>query len=310
MEYVNAFRKYGQYVVLGLILFNLLFALAAIFGAFQPEIVTPPSISHPVPGVKTIRIPEAIITEKVVTRYVPTEDRAQVSALLRENRKLKIEVDQLSWSLAQSDSRGTGTVTWNIPVDTTLDAPPTVSFKDWRLSFESVGTRASYSLSQQFAIVNTVGRTKQNVATNLIRLYEIGPNNERTLIPVTDTTTVVTTPAGEGWYVKPTLQGGWGAIVTIPTVPGAKATASTAGVIALPWLKHGKSRSVENTRWAFLTPAATINNSTRGIGILPVSLNIGTCRNQPFTNVWLSPYLGLSTGTNPTQTGFVVSFTF
>jgi len=309
MEYVNAFRKYGQYVVLGLILFNLLFALAAIFGAFQPEIVTPPSISHPIPGVRTIRIPEAIITEKVVMRYVPVEDRAQVSALLKENHKLKVEVDQLSWSLAQSESRGTGTLTWETPVDTTL-VSPSVSFKDWRLDFQGTGTRASYTLTQQFAIVNTVGRTKQNVATNLIRLYEIGPDGERTAIPVSDTSTIVTTPAGEGWYVKPTVQGGWGAIITIPTVPGAKATASTAGMIALPWLKHGKSRSIEDTRWAFLTPAATINSSTRGVGILPVSLNVGTFRHQPFTNMWLSPYLGLSTGANPTQTGFMISVTF
>lgn len=299
--------KVRPYLLTVFLVANIFLFLASLVGLFDPDIVTPPVISQPAPNVTTIRVPEFIITEKIVNKYFSESERKQLNDLLDENKKLKIEVEQLSFSLAQYQSAGGGTI-----IVGTLDtanpvALPKFTFKDWRLSFTGEGTTAAYTLNQQFAILNSVGYDRNKVATNLIRLYEIGPGNTRTPIPVQETRTVVTTPAHEGWYSKPTLQGGWGGFVALT---GTTATGKGAGVVATPWLKYGTTRATEDTRWAFLTPSLAITNSEVSVGVLPVSFNFGTLRRQPFTNVWLSPYLGTTNGTSLNRIGGVISVTF
>lgn len=269
-----------------------------------PEEIHPPVV-QPAPGVITIQVPHPVLTERVVTKYVPVEDRSQVIALLNENADLKISVEQLSVSLAKSTSQGQGLL--NVPA-TRADAPdlPAFTFRDWRLAFTGQGTSASYTLTQQFSVVNSVGTNHHGVPTQLIRVYEIGPNQERWPVPVTETVTVAATPATEGWYVKPTMQAGFSFLVPVAN-PGT-ALRQAGGVIAVPWLKYGTTRSVEDTRWAFLTPSLTASGNTSTVGLLPVSFNLGSLPRQPFSDIWVSPFIGGSPAT--LRAGITLTVTF
>ena len=257
------------------------------------------TISTPAPHVTTIRVPVPVITEKVVTKYLKVEDHAAAAALLAENDKLKVKVDQLSVSLAdaQSKGQGTSTTTTTPPTDTT-PAVTTVTFKDWRLNFTSTNDKVDYTLTQKFSIVNTVGRNKQNVPTNLVRLYEIGPKNERVSIPITETTTVAATPNLPHIYTKLTVQGGVG------YANGQRV------MILTPWLKRGRSTATEDTRWAFATPTIALSSTEQAVGVAPVSFNLGSLPRQPLTNLWVSPYVGTTTGLTANQKGVIISVTF
>ena len=140
---------------------------------------------------------------------------------------------------AQSTSGGPATTTAITPEPTIVKVPVDVSFTDWRLKFQSNGSTATYTLSQKFAIINTVGRNDQNVPVNLIRLYEIGANGERVAIPTTESTTITTAPPPPHFYVKPTIQAGLGVIVQpAPTAT----TRATEFIASMPWLKHGSQQ--------------------------------------------------------------------
>lgn len=289
----------------GLFVINVMVLGWAAF-ALVPDEVLPPII-QPAPHVLTIRVPQPIITERVVTKYVPVEDRAQASALLQENEDLKIRVDQLSVSLAQATSRGQGTLTFPTP-STPTPTTPAFTFRDWRLFIEGQGTQVSYTLTQKFSVVNSVGQDRHGVPTQLIRLYEIGPNQERWPVPITETTTLAATPDTEGWYVKPTVQAGVSTLLPLSPVSGTPR--AVGGVFALPWLKHGTTRSVEDTRWAFLTPSLTVTGQTWTVGVLPVSFNLGSLPHQPFSDVWVSPFIGRTRSSNLTHGGVALTVTF
>jgi hypothetical protein len=275
-------------------------AVAFFIGYIQrPAPADQLTISTPAPHVTTIQVPVPVVTEKVVTKYIKVEDQATAKALLDENNKLKIKVDQLSVSLAQSQSTGQGTSTTTVtPATNTTPQEVRVAFKDWRLDFLSVNDNVTYTLIQKFTIVNTVGHDKHHVPTNLVRLYEIGPKNERVAIPITETTTVAATPNLPHFYTRLTVQGGVG-----------YANGQRVLVLA-PWLKRGRSTATEDTRWAFATPLVSLSKAEQAIGVAPVSFNVGSLPRQPLTNLGISPFMGTSTGTGITQKGVVLSVTF
>lgn len=257
------------------------------------------TVSTPAPNVTTIEVPVPVITEKVVTKYIKVEDQAAATALLKENDALKVKVDQLSVSLAKTQSTGQGTSTTTVtPATTTAPQEVRVAFKDWRLDFLSVNNAVTYTLSQQYSIVNTVGRNRENVPTNLVRLYEIGPGNTRTLIPTVETTTVVTSQNLPRFYTKLTVQGGVG------YADGQRV------LLLTPWLKRGRSTATEDTRWAFVTPIISLAKDEQAVGVAPVSFNLGSLPRQPLTNLWVSPFVGTSTGIGITQKGVALSVTF
>jgi hypothetical protein len=252
-----------------------------VAGAFDPDPVILPTISHPAPQVTTIQVPVPVITERIVTQYVSVPDRATATALLEENRRLKVTVEQLSIAAAQYTTRGTVT---KVPDPEPSSEPTTYRFRDWRLSLEGRGDVATYTLAQRFSVVSTEGVSKDGIPTNLIRVYEVGPNEERWPVTIASTHTIATTPAPEGWYVRPTVQGGWGVM----------SQGGTQGmVVAIPWWKHGRSKTVEHTRWSFLTPAAIIGKTDQSLGVLPVSFNVGTLPHLPVSDIWISPYVGI-----------------
>ena len=63
----------------------------------------PVVIEKPVEHVTTVEVPK--VTEKIVTQYVPVADKAQAAALLKENEQLRLQVQQLSVSLAAAQSK-------------------------------------------------------------------------------------------------------------------------------------------------------------------------------------------------------------
>jgi len=274
---------------------------AFFFGYLQrPSPETNVTISQPAPNVTTIEVPVPVITERIVVEYIEVEDQTTALALLEENEELKVRVEQLSVSLAEAQSSGTGVATTTVvPATETAPAVATVTFKDWRLDFTAENNIANYTLTQKFSIINSVGRDKDNVPTNLIRLYEIGPNDERVLIPTTETTTVAVTGSAPHFYTKLTVQGGVGHV-------GGKQRI----FFATPWLKRGNTTATEDTRWAFITPMVALSKEEQSIGIAPISFNLGSLSRQPLTNLWFSPYVGTTTGVTINHTGFVVSVTF
>lgn len=286
--------RFTAMVMIGLLV--LAFAAGYIQRPAPADTIT---VSTPAPNVTTIEVPVPMITEKVVTKYIKVEDQAAATALLKENDALKVKVDQLSVSLAKTQSTGQGTSTTTVtPATTTAPQEVRVAFKDWRLDFLSVNNAVTYTLSQQYSIVNTVGRNRENVPTNLVRLYEIGPGNTRTLIPTVETTTVVTSQNLPRFYTKLTVQGGVG------YADGQRV------LLLTPWLKRGRSTATEDTRWAFVTPIISLAKDEQAVGVAPVSFNLGSLPRQPLTNLWVSPFVGTSTGIGITQKGVALSVTF
>lgn len=332
MPSLRVIKTVGAISVLGLV-----FVTGRLSG---PDEATPVlAIDHPAPGVTTIQVPVVEITPEVVDGYIAPADTPSVDALLAENRDLEVLVAQLSMSLASATSEGGGVATTtpieaapsvptvgHIPIaglpyvaptwvsDFAIELPPPlvppvqsrVAFKDFRLNFLAEGADAKYTLSQKFVILNTTGRNEKNVPTNLIRLYEIGPGETRTPIPVTETTTIAAAATPPHWYVKFGVQGGVGRIA------GPSGESSLTVFVGTPWLKRGNNRSTEKTRWAIATPVVAHNNTETSFGMLPVSLNLGTIMSgaHPLTNLWVSPYIGTTTGTSVNRIGGLFSVTF
>jgi len=302
-------------IVAAIALLGVVFAIGR-WGGTNEE-VTVATISHPAPNVTTIQVPVEELTPEVVEEYIDPENAAYVDDLLAENRNLEVLVAELSMSLATATSEGGGTAVVT-PIETPLSEttftalspeapvvqPTRVAFKDFRLDFLAEGTEASYTLTQKFLILNTTGRNEDNVPTNLIRLYEIGPGTTRTSIPVTETTTIAAANTAAHWYIKFGVQGGVG------QVAGWRDAGSA--FVAVPWLKRGNNRSTEKTRWAFATPALAYSDNETSIGVLPMSLNLGTIMSNkhPLTNLWASPYIGITVNRGATRFGGLFSVTF
>ena len=304
---------------------GLVFAAGRLSGPDEATSVL--SIDHPAPNVTTIQVPVGRLTPEAVEDYVEPVHTDLANDLLAENEGLKVLVEELSVSLATATSEGRGDVVvtpletplsspifhlgYTPPADTLVEAPPPirsrVAFNDFRLNFLAEGTEAEYTLSQKFLILNTTGRNENNVPTNLIRLFEIGPGETRTSIPVTETTTIAAAATPAHWYVKIGVQGGMGHVVG-----RTGDEASLTAFIGMPWLKRGTNRSTERTRWAIATPVVTYDYTETSFGVLPVSLNLGTIMSEkhPLTNVWISPYIGTTTGTSINRVGGLLTVTF
>ena len=314
---------------------GLVFAAGRLSGPDEATSVL--SIDHPAPNVTTIQVPVGQLTPSVIDDYVAPVYVDIANDLLAENEGLKVLVEELSVSLAAATSGGRGDVVvtpietppsgtllgyipvgtlapiatpmW-APVNTFVEAPPIqsrVAFNDFRLNFLAEGTEAEYTLSQKFLILNTTGRNENNVPTNLIRLFEIGPGETRTPIPVTETTTIAAAATPAHWYVKLGVQGGMGHVV------GTTSGESSLSIfVGMPWLKRGNNRSTEKTRWAIATPVVAHDYTETSFGVLPVSLNLGTIMSEkhPLTNIWISPYIGTTTGTSINRIGGLLSVTF
>lgn len=273
------------------------------------------------PKTQVIFVPKIIYRD--IDRYLPPKSRGPAKEALDSAKKNGTNVDQLGVGNAESTSVGEGTVTiTTLPLtgSTPLVVQPFTFTDGWRLKLTSDGivnpstktVKGTYELTQRFVITNTVGRDRNNLLTSDIKLFELDQHDTPREIDMTSSYTIATkasdTRPRAKFYVKPTLQGG------VAVLPGSTQTptgdTSSAFTVAIPWWKRGTARAVETTRYAYLTPTATLNNADITVGMTPVSFNIGTVQHLPVTDMWASPYLGISLKTNQKKFGVVFSTTF
>lgn len=296
---------------------SVLIGLAALIAAltiilwFKPE--PRPIINIPDPGIKIIQLPgKDKIVYKDVIKYINVEDREAVQSVMDENKKLKREIQQLTVSLAAATSTGSGSVL--VIPNAQFPQKPTYTFKDWRLSFTADGEKAHYTLSQKFVVVSGVGKTKNNVPINTIRLFEVGAEGQRIPLQTVETTTIAVGPLSRHWYMKPSVQvGGVYSSVPISANPNPMTTTKMgwSGAIAMAWLKSGTTTATEDTRYAYLVPVVVMNAKETTIGMFPISINLGNLKHVPLlTNVWFSPYVGWNVKITKARAGVAITATF
>lgn len=290
----SAALRYGVGVVI---------LLALGFMLRKPTTVT---VTNTVTG-PTVTVYRDVVQYKDVVKYVPVADQTVVKALLAENEALKLKVQSLSLTTHTTPINLPATTGPVIMVANPASPIPDTVFDDWRLHFKSNGKTAAYTLTQKFTILNSIGRDANNVAVATTKLYEIGPGETKTLIPTSESLLIVTGPPTARFYLKLGVQGGWGLVRT-----STGTTAPPSAIVALPWLHRGSTTAPGDTRWSFLTPAGTYNKTEKSVGILPISLNVGTLPGirTVFTNIWVAPYFGTTTGKSVNRIGFglVVKF--
>lgn len=263
---------------------------------FNPTIIT----VQTAPTTTTVYVDNPIITERIVTKILTDpKDKVIIQGLLDENKKLGLQVTNLSQTLADLQSKGGGEVT---PVEpkAPLQADQLYTFKDYRLNATFNTKQFSYTLTQKFEILSSsakVQATGQQV--RITKLYELGPNGERTEVP-SKTIDIQANPSVSKFRVGLRLQGG--AIYS--------QNKELAGLIGVQWLRHGTSNAAEDSRWAILTPVARLSGTTHEAGVLLFSYNVGTLRHSPFSNLWLSPYVSPSGVTQVRTIGLGLSATF
>lgn len=281
-------------------------------------------VEHPSPEVTRVYVDRPVIHTKDLLEYIDKNDHEAVRRLMKENEKLRNEVTIVLVQKHKGTSTGEGPVTVSgLPQYTIGPLPPSapvfgteaptipepfkLTFKDWRLAFESDGTQAHYTLTQQFSIISTAGRDKNNEPTNSVELYEIGSNGERVLIPVTEVTRATAKPTSPFFYAKPSLQGG---MAVLPQSVSGDVEYDAAFALSLPWFKRGTTTAAEDTRWAYLTPMVTVSDQEWTGGVVPVSFNLGTIKHTPFNDLWVSPYAGISSDRGRTKFAITLSTTF
>jgi len=294
-------------------------ALIVLLAYIIRTATTPPRTIQLDPITSVIEVPVEKLTTKTVTKYVQVQDRAAVERLMKDNAALNSTVQQLTISLAEAKSSGSGPVIVTPPptnsTPTVVEVPMSLKFKDWRLDFQSDGVTANYTLSQKFSIINTLGYNKNNVPVNIVRLFEINEKDQRIPIPTIETTTIYAQPIRQHFYVKPTFQGGVGILprweaTTTPDIYNKHIAYDTTIVLSVPWWKRGTTTAVENTRYAYLSPTTTINDTEFTAGVMPISVNFGTFKHTPFSDIWGSPYVGINFGNSSKKFAIVFTTTF
>jgi hypothetical protein len=275
-------------------------ALAVLLGILIHRHFAQPTVTivQTTPDTKTITVQAPTLTPTTIEKFInDPKDKATIAALLKQNGDLKLSVVQLTNTVATLQSHGgTGTDTGGIitPVLPLPDvaAVPSYQFKDWRLFATYSANSFTYDLNQKFSVFTTTGTDKNGKRTEFVQLFEQGPNGERIAVPAT-TTAIIADPTAPHWFVHLNVQGG------ISVVPG-----NVGGIIGMQWVHKGTTTAPGDQTWSILTPVVVFSTPTPDVGILPVSVNVGHLHHQPFTNVWLSPYVGVS------RFGLAVSATF
>ena len=304
--------------IVGLLLLNALLFWGSSYFSKTDAIIT--TIA---PGIKTIQVPVDTLTPKVITEYVKVEDRAVVNKLLKENESLKIRVQQLTIGTGTSTShvpQGAGTttvVTKSESPSSTPAEPQTIFYDDkWRLKFWTDGKNSEYWLKQKFVVTTSSGFDEKKIPVSITKLYEVGREGERIEIPMEDITTIATMNNRMRWYLRPSFQAGFVAhpkqTTTVLNNQATKALTATAnGIIAVPFIKRGTDTVPERTKLSILTPALSISSNGVSVGVLPGSLNIGHSKHMPFSDLWISPYIGIvKDNSKNNQFGIAVTATF
>lgn len=248
------------------------------------------------PGVTSAVVNDTSLTPKEVTKVVSDpKDKALIAALMAQLAALKATPQSVVVTTARSESTGGGRVTTAPPEVATIiaDAPPTITgmhYKDYRLQFDAdlVNREVTYTLSQRFETVVATGRRADGTPLALAQLYELNETNERVPVPTVSTVGVFADETAPHWMRKLAVQGG------LAVTRDAVGASANGAVVAAQWLKHGRTADASGVTYAILSPALVIAPGVTDIGILPVSVNLGRIPHQPFSNIWLSPFVAKS----------------
>jgi len=303
IDWVREYKPLTSYAVvfvLGILAHGCAVGLWNHYHPFTPQVITK-TLEH----TTTVLVPGPITTT-TVDKLVYIKDKTEAKALLQENAKLHVKVNELTETLASATSHGGGPVEPTI-VTVTQDVPTPVHFKDWRLNFTSDGKVAAYDLTQKFEVISTTGRDKAGKPLALVKLFEVGPGTKKTLIP-SETTAVLTDDTLPSWHVSPAIIAGF---IAGYDVAGPVHSTAKGGLVGVQWLKRGRTSSAEDSVLALATPVYMIS-ATPQIGVLPFSVNLGHIKHQPLKDLWLSPYVGagFSSFTTIRTVGVAITATF
>ena len=259
------------------------------------------TVTQIVPGeVQTVTVDRPVLTTNTVTKVLTDpKDKAIIKALMAENDKLKVDVTGFTQTVAKLEQTISGLMVPVPPPPDKPEIPIAYQFKDWHLTFRTDTKTATYTLSQSFEVLTSSGRNKAGVPVSLVKLFEIGSKGER--IPMTDikTVAVVADATSPHWLIGLNVQGGIG------LTRDKAGVNENGGLVAVQWLKHGRTKATEDVTYAVLSPAFFFGPKVQDIGILPFSLNLGRIPHQPLTNLWVSPFVSKAQ-----RLGFTITATF
>jgi len=244
-------------------------------------------VTEPGP-VQVVTVDKPVIVARDVTRYVT--DTAEVTRLLNEAAAAELRIATLTETVATLKASGADTITYvDQPVPGGTRTVREAHFKDWRLTFDAVDAAATYSLAQRFEALAAVGKDKSGQPTASVRLFEIGPGETRTALTDAKTILVAASPDAPRWRLRASVTAGVG-------YAGSLSQMRPGGAVGLRWLAYGTSQSAEDSRWAVASPVLWLDKNGNQIGVLPVSVNLGQIKRQPFRDIWVSPFVGVDLG--------------
>lgn len=278
-----------------LVQFILVGALSVgVWNHFHPQINTTKILKD----IQTVTVEKPVLVSRDVNKIITDPNqKVLINKLLKQNDALNLQVIQLINATATNESHGgtdSGGIVTIPPTTLTPNETPqpyTFSYKDYQLTANYNEPNFTYDLKQDFIIQSSTGKAKDGSKLSILKLYQVTPSGNVD-IPV-KATVIFADEQASRWMVSPRIQGGLGVNQD-----------GKAGIIAVQWLKRGRSKSAEDTSFSVLTPEVSIGSTTT-IGILPVSFNIGTLPHQPFTNLWISPSIDINK-----KVGVVLSATF
>lgn len=280
--------------ILGLLpIREVFYALVAVsLGIWlHAKFADPKVVIHTVENTKIVTVNVPVLTEKIVTKYLTDpKDKKVIHELLAQNDRLKLDVLGLTQTIAELKQKG-GTDDGGVVTPPKPDGPEVYTYHDFQLDARYMGTLFNYDLHQTFEVLSTTGRAKDGSKVALTNVFQIGKDGERVPIPA-KSTAIFADEATVKWFASPRVQAGFGVTLT-----GEK-----DGVVAVQWLKRGKSKAAEDVYLAVLSPAVLVGK--RDVGVLPFSLNLGRLPHQPFTNLWVSPFV------SRTRAGVTLTATF
>lgn len=260
----------------------------------KPETVT--SIVH---DTKQVEVKVPVLTEKVMDRIV-TDPKQQVliNQLVKENRELKLRPTTITTTtVASAESGGTGgsdaSKITNIP-NTENGKTKSFQFKDFQLTAQylSDGSKFEYKLDQKFNIVTSTAKDKDGKSVSLVNVFQTTPSGPKKL--QAETTAISVTNDQAKWFVSPRIQAGF----------AMDTTKAKSGIGSFQWLKHGKSGDPKDIKVAVLSPGVVVGEVVKP-ALLPISINLGAIPKQPFSNLWVSPWIDTTK-----RIGFSVTATF
>lgn len=296
----NAITQHKR-VACGLLAALLIAVAVLVFvRSHRPPVITTQQVA---PHTTASEVGAVTLTPNTVEKIVSDpKDKAVIAELLAQLANAKTNATAVVVTSAAETAKGSGRLVVSgpppevavpgatTPTTATAPTPIAVHYMDWRLTFDGDLTtgEAHYALAQTFETVVAMGRQADGKGVAVAQLYELDAQGQRVPVPTTQTVGVFADETVPHWMRALAIQGGGGATRASDGGFGKDA------VVVLQWLKHGRTADASGVTYAVLSPALVIGPGVTDIGVLPVSVNLGRLPHQPFSNLWLSPFVAKS----------------